>query len=100
MFEFITISSGLAIVRHGATGRVYRFRPTHPAEWSNLSLDRIDAGDGATEAPAEHQDAALVFAEQAAAACCETAAEPVPPILPSPRRSLPWINRPGRPAFD
>ena len=66
MFEFVTISNGVAVVRHGRTGHVYRFRPMQPGIWSRLTLDRIDVCQNADEMPVAHADAALSFAEAAA----------------------------------
>lgn len=70
MFQFVTISNGLAVVQHGASGHVYRFRPMRPGDWSRLTLDRVDVCQDAEDRPESHESAALHFAEVVAPACC------------------------------
>jgi hypothetical protein len=75
MFEFITISNGVAVVQHGATGHVYRFRPRSAGVWSRLALDRVDACHHLIDDPGQNEAAALLFAEEAVSACFLSAAE-------------------------
>lgn len=66
MFEFVTISSGVAVVQNASTGQVYRFRPIQPGQWDRLTLNSVDVCEQVDPDPATHASAALRFAEDAA----------------------------------
>ena len=90
-YDFITISNGHVIVQHVFTGQVFRFRPVYPGVWTRLILDKVDAPVTAEQWPHPHITAAQVFAEAAAARCCQQAAawhKPEPPARPVPRFAI------------
>jgi hypothetical protein len=72
VFDFITISNGVAVIQHRATGNVYRFRPVHPGTWQRLSLDRTDFGPDRTPLSDHDEGAALQFAEDHAGLLCSS----------------------------
>ena len=83
MFEFITISNGVAVVQHSSSGHVFRFRPLRPGHWNRLKLDKIDPHDADGSTLDDHIDLARKFAEETATAVCrEPAEDPWPSQAP------------------
>ena len=69
MFDFVTISNGVAVVQHTVEGHVYRFKPVQRDLWDKLSLSGFEANEAANTPAEVFAGAALRFAERAAAEC-------------------------------
>ncbi|MCW6506674.1 hypothetical protein [Lichenifustis flavocetrariae] len=94
MFDFITISNGIAIVQHTEDGHVYRFKPVQPGKWDKLIFLGSDANEAASSSTEMFAVAALRFAERAAAECmCGNADIPEATSVQDRGGLSAWLNR-------